>query len=342
LLALSLGSALGFAAPLVLPRSPRLTGETLMQTRLDAGHKSVVSIERRFQMVTNQETKASVEIGKPKEPPFNLDREIKWLQPEMLKTGEVARKELEEETKWQMEVLDKLYAPLRDAVGKRPKGEGEITRSYLDEFDCEAIQSASEEGAQETFCNDLRSRVSPRIGSCVSALAPYPSGYNDPHSGGIGSMHSHLNQSWGYFGGETFLAVGGSQWLGTGVGEWVNSGANSGTASARADISVYGRCAEYSALFGYFRNIVRVHVRTWDSSGQQYDASQTIHDNWEVIGLNIRHFRGATFSPTVFFPVEPYRSYLVWAWAEQFTVCGGLGDGGTHLTIWANRLEICR
>ncbi len=33
--------------------------------------------------------------------------------------------------------------------------------------------------------------------------------------------------------------------------------------------------------------------------------------------------------------------YLVWAWAEQFTVCGGLADGGTHLWMRANRLEIC-
>ncbi len=188
----------------------------------------------------------------------------------------------------------------------------------------------------------MRSKISPRIGSCVSAFAPYPASYSDPHSGGIGAMHTHLNANTGQFGGLTFLAVGGSQWLGTGVGEWVNSGPNSGMASVRADISVSGRCVEYSALFGYFRNIVKVHVRTWDSEGRQYDASRVVHDNWEVLGLSVRNFNNASFSPLVFVPIQPYHWYLVWAWAEQYTVCGGLADGGTHLWMRANRLEICR
>jgi hypothetical protein len=282
----------------------------------------------------------AVTIGYPKEPRFNVERESKWLHEEMMKTGEAAKAALDEETEWQQKHLDKIHDPLREVAGKGRKA-SEVSRPRLDELDCDKIASEMDDEARALFGEDLRSKVSPRIGSCVPAFSPYPADYNDLNSGGIGGMHSHLNASTGRFGGYTFLAVGGSQWLGTGVGEWVNSGANSGVASVRADITVSGRCVEYSALFGYFRNIVRVHVRTWDSSGRQFDSRRTVHDNWEVIGLNVRDFSNTSFTPTVFVPIEPHRWYLVWAWAEQYTVCGGVADGGTHLWMRANRLEIC-
>jgi hypothetical protein len=282
---------------------------------------------------------ADVHMRQPKEPAFNFDRETSWLRDEMARTGGTAKEELDRETAWHQEQLQAAFEPLRQ--GRKPEERREVTRERLEALDSQFAERGIADLKRKALQSEARSTLSPRLGSCVSAFAPYPADYNDENSGGIGAMHSHLDASIGQFGGLTFLAVGGSQWLGTGVGEWIYSGANSGLASVRADVSVWGRCVEYSALFGYFRNIVKVHVRTWDASGAMYDAQQVVHDNWEVIGLSVRDFSGATFNPLVWVPIQPYRWYLVWAWAEQYTVCGGVADGGTHLWLYADRLEVC-
>lgn len=286
---------------------------------------------------------AMVDIQRPKEPPFNLEREISWLRHEMLKTGTIAKEKLSLQTRLQQKYLEPIYEPLRRQVGEPPERE-EIAREcqeYLIAAKQEFMQLEIEQRIRGMIANERRSSLSPRVGSCAPAYAPYPNSYQYPDVYGGDGLESYLNASIGCMGWYvTTYPIGGETWLATGVGEWVYSGANSGMASLRADLYVWGRCVEYSPG-GYIRNIVRVHVRTWDATGQVYDAQQTIHDNWEVIGFSIRDFSDV-FSPTVYVPIQPYRWYLVWAWVEQYAVgCPIICGGGQNLWIYANRLEIC-
>jgi len=287
---------------------------------------------------------ATVNIQKPKEPRFDLARETSWLREEMLKTGKIAKEKLGRETKLHQKHLDRIYEPLRRQIGASPESE-ELTRESH-EYVMAATQDLAEldieQRMRNMIGNERRASLSPRVGSCVPAFAPYPSSYQDPSAIGGFGLVSHLDASIGQMGGFlTTYPIGGDVWLATGVGEWVYSGANSGTASVRVDTSVWGRCAE-EAIGGYWRNMVKIHVRTWDADGQLYDAQQTIHDNWEVIGLSIRDFNGDSFSPTMFVPIQAYRWYLIWAWAEQYTASTPINaGGGSNLWIYASRLEIC-
>jgi hypothetical protein len=263
---------------------------------------------------------------------------------ESYETGKASLKKLRQETELHQKHLNSISDKARRSIDQPAQSEEMLREAlqYVRDYDrSEEIQHESR--VRDMISNERRSSLSPRVGSCVPAFAPYPNDFQDPAViGGLG-LTSYLDRSIGRMGGDmTVYPIGGDVALNTGVGEFVYSGANSGTASVRVDASVFGRWGE-ETFGGYWRNLTRLHVRTWDSGGQLFDGLTTIHDNSVVAaGVSIREFVGDSFSATVFLPSQSFRWYLVWAWVEQYTVGTPLNSGGgQNLSIFAQRLEIC-
>jgi hypothetical protein len=281
----------------------------------------------------------AVNVTAPDEPQLSIERERSWIQDETAKSARAAYERLYTATSLQQERLGPVTEALRRQAGQIEVEESKrASRERLAALDREVEDQRLAQRIGAMVRKDPRSRVTARLASCSYAYPPYSADWYSWDC--VGDVHHHLDRSIGQFGGLTWVDVAGGCWLGTGVGEWFYSGANSGTAIVYADLSVYGS-AEENAYFSYMRNAVNAHVLTWDAGGQEYQGTQTVHDNYEILGSNVRSFNGDAFSPFVYVPIDPYRYYFVWAWAEQYSVAGGAAWGGTHLWIYSNRIVMC-